>query len=202
MLVLIGISVLLTFTNPETNNFSDFSTFMNEVKSGNIKNVVIKTNEKIIIGNSKDAGKISSYYVEYPAFYQDLRDNGVAVKVNPTNSGWLLNVLFQAFLPFLLILFLWFFIFRQAQGMNSQALSFGKSKAANWLNKKNASNKVTFKDVAGVDEAIEELHEIVEFLKQPEKIQRDWCENSKRSTFNGSSRDRKNITCKSNSRRV
>ena len=170
LLVLIGISVLLTFTNPETNNFSDFSTFMNEVKSGNIKNVVIKTNEKIIIGNSKDAGKISSYYVEYPAFYQDLRDNGVAVKVNPTNSGWLLNVLFQAFLPFLLILFLWFFIFRQAQGMNSQALSFGKSKAANWLNKKNASNKVTFKDVAGVDEAIEELHEIVEFLKQPEKF--------------------------------
>ncbi|MFT5171310.1 MAG: cell division protease FtsH, partial [Candidatus Marinamargulisbacteria bacterium] len=85
------------------------------------------------------------------------------------NSGWFWNVLFQAFLPFILIALLWFFIFRQAQGMNNQALSFGKTRANPW--KKDEGAGCTFKDVAGVDEAVEELKEIVEFLATPGKYQ-------------------------------
>ena len=70
---------------------------------------------------------------------------------------------------FCIIPFLWFFIFRQAQGANSQAMSFGKSRAVPWK-KQDKIKTITFKDVAGVDEAVEELREIVEFLNELDEV--------------------------------
>jgi len=85
----------------------------------------------------------------------------------PSDSGQWLSVLITALLPMLLIGALLFFMFRQAQGTNNQALSFGKSRARMFLGNKTV---VTFQDVAGVDEAKTELQEVVEFLKYPEKF--------------------------------
>jgi cell division protease FtsH len=89
------------------------------------------------------------------------------VGATPSDSGQWLSVLVTALLPMLLIGALLFFMFRQAQGTNNQALSFGKSRARMFLGNKTV---VTFQDVAGVDEAKTELQEVVEFLKYPEKF--------------------------------
>ncbi|CAN5770456.1 ATP-dependent zinc metalloprotease FtsH [soil metagenome] len=93
---------------------------------------------------------------------------GIAVSPMPADEGgaWI-GLLLTAFLPILLIGFFIFFMFRQAQGTNNQAMSFGKSKARMFLGNKQV---VTFADVAGVDEAKTELQEVVEFLKYPEKF--------------------------------
>ena len=98
-----------------------------------------------------------------------MKEKNVEINVNPTDSSWFLSLFLQAFLPFILIGALWFFIFRSAQGASSQAMSFGKSRATPWQ-KKDRKQKVTFQDIAGVDEAVEELNEIVEFLKKPQKF--------------------------------
>ena len=89
------------------------------------------------------------------------------VGATPSDSGQWLSILITALLPMLLIGALLFFMFRQAQGTNNQALSFGKSRARMFLGNKTV---VTFQDVAGVDEAKAELQEVVEFLKYPEKF--------------------------------
>ncbi len=93
---------------------------------------------------------------------------GIAVSPMPADEGgaWI-GLLLTAFLPILLIGFFIFFMFRQAQGTNNQAMSFGKSRARMFLGNKTV---VTFADVAGVDEAKSELQEVVEFLKYPEKF--------------------------------
>jgi cell division protease FtsH len=93
---------------------------------------------------------------------------GIAFEPQPADEGgaWI-GLLLTAFLPILLIGFFIFFMFRQAQGTNNQAMSFGKSRARMFLGNKQV---VTFADVAGVDEAKTELQEVVEFLKYPEKF--------------------------------
>ncbi|MEJ7753209.1 MAG: ATP-dependent zinc metalloprotease FtsH, partial [Candidatus Limnocylindrales bacterium] len=93
---------------------------------------------------------------------------GIAFEPQPADEGgaWI-GLLLTAFLPILLIGFFIFFMFRQAQGTNNQAMSFGKSRARMFLGNKQV---VTFADVAGVDEAKAELQEVVEFLKYPEKF--------------------------------
>ena len=162
------LSIVTTYFNepvgPSQVNFSDF---IQELTQGNIQEVTIRPSESIIIGKTGSGTLFKTYYVNYPELMNELRDQGVSIKVNPADSGWVWGVFLQAFLPFLLIMLLWFFIFRQAQGMNNQAMSFGKSRATPW-NKEN-KDKITFKDVAGVDEAVEELAEIVDFLKKPDR---------------------------------
>jgi cell division protease FtsH len=97
-----------------------------------------------------------------------MRQNGVKVKFDPTSSNvWLLNLL--TYLPILIIIGLWIFMIRQMQSGGNKALSFGKSRAKLLSNQQ---KRVTFKDVAGVEEAKEELQEIIEFLKDPQKFQK------------------------------
>ncbi len=167
-LVLLVILIVTTFTNgPKTLHEIEFSEFLNKVASGEIRSVEIRTSERFLVATGKDGQKVRSYYLEDPSLISSLREKGIAIKVDPSDSSWMVNLFVQALLPFILIALLWFFILRQAQGSNNQALSFGKIRAKPWL--KNDKEKSTFKDVAGVDEAVEEVQEIVDFLKAPEK---------------------------------
>ena len=147
-----------------------FSEFLQDIQRGNIVEVTIRPNEHVLLGKSKEGVIYKSHFMEYPELISELREKNIVIQIDPGSSSWLWSVFFQAFLPFILILFLWFFIFRQAQGASNQALSFGKSRVLPWK-KKDQDEAVTFKDVAGVDEAVEELHEIVEFLKDSKKYQ-------------------------------
>lgn len=148
----------------------DFSEFIKQLNTGSIKTVTLKISEQMIIGEPKSGESFKTYYIQYPELMNELRTQNVSVKIAPVESNWFWNLFVQALLPFILIAGLWFFIFRQAQGANNQALSFGKSRAVPWK-KQDKVKAVTFQDVAGANEAIEELKEIVEFLKTPEKYQ-------------------------------
>ena len=158
-----------TFLSPQSSiEQIDFSDFKEEINSGSIKEVIINPKSQTLTGIKSNDAKIKTYYLDYPNLIDELNEQKIKIRVNPTDSGWFWNIFIQAFLPFLLIGFLWFFIFRQAQGANSQALSFGKSKVKPWTSKN--KKPITFESVAGVNEAVEELQEIVEFLKTPKKF--------------------------------
>ncbi|MBT6119852.1 ATP-dependent metallopeptidase FtsH/Yme1/Tma family protein [bacterium] len=166
---LLTISVVSTFFGDANASITkSFSEFSSDLEKGQIKEVKLRPSDHLILGTTSNDEHFKTYYVNYPGFIEDLQSNNVEIIVNPVESGRMWGVFIQAFLPFILIGFLWFFIFRQAQGANSQAMSFGKTRAMPWK-KENKDKSVTFKDVAGVNEAVEELGEIVEFLKNSEK---------------------------------
>ncbi len=148
----------------------DFSDFMNRVEKKEIISAFIKSNEVSGKLDSPDGGGILDYEtvmpLEYPAFVEKLRSNGVKIKVEKVNKGeWISYLL--SFAPFLILIAFWMMMMKQQGG--GKAFSFGKSKAKMFSGEK---NKITFKDVAGVVEAKEELQEIIEFLKEPKKFQR------------------------------
>ncbi len=167
LLGLMVVSIASTYFGPKNSTDLVFSQFVDDLNKGKVKEVEIKSSDQSIHGKMKDGKDFKTYYLQYPELMNELRTQNVTVKVDPGNSSWFWSLFLQAFLPFILIGGLWFFIFRQAQGANNQALSFGRSRATPW--NKDGADKVTFADVAGVDEAIEELKEIVEFLKNPAK---------------------------------
>ncbi|MFC1752437.1 ATP-dependent zinc metalloprotease FtsH [Thermoproteota archaeon] len=168
LLALMAVSIISSlFTSPKGPTQVDFSIFMQEMERGNLTQVTVQTKEQILIGHTKSNTQIKTYFPDDPDIIKEIREQGISIKVDPTDSSWFLSLFLQAFLPFILIGALWFFIFRQAQGSANQALSFGKSRASLW--KKNSKERVTFNKIGGADEAVEELHEIVDFLKQPGK---------------------------------
>ena len=143
-----------------------FSEFMDQVESGKISEVTIQGDH--VSGKYVDG---SSFQTMTPSKDQDLvrtlREKEVRiVVVPPEQTSWYMNILISWF-PMILLLGIWIFFMRQMQSGGGKALSFGKSKARLMNEDK---NKITFKDVAGVDEAKEELHEIIEFLKEPQKF--------------------------------
>ena len=145
-----------------------FSQFLADVDQGNVKEVTITGMEV----QGKFQNESSTFHTTAPANYPDmiklLRDKGVSMKFRDMNSGswpsWLLNLA-----PLVLLAALWFFMIRQMQTGGNKALSFGKSRARLLSMQQ---KKVTFKDVAGVDEAKEELREIIEFLREAQKFQK------------------------------
>jgi cell division protease FtsH len=148
-----------------------FSTFMDRVEHGYVEKVTIRGSE--IRGETKPTapGGKKEFHATGPATLPDdvfktLNDKGVVLEYEPERDGALVTALIT-WAPFLFLIGLWIFFMRQMQAGGNKALSFGKSKAKLLSG---SAKKVTFKDVAGVDEAKVELHEIIEFLKEPQKF--------------------------------
>lgn len=147
----------------------NFSQFIAEVDAGNVASVLIEGDA--ISGRYTDTTTFKTYAPPNdPGLVQRLQERGVAITAQPDQSGrpGLLGILLSWF-PMLLLIGVWIFFMRQMQGGGRGAMSFGKSKAK-LLNE--TQGRITFADVAGIDEAKDELQEIVDFLKDASKFQR------------------------------
>ncbi|MGE0611274.1 MAG: ATP-dependent zinc metalloprotease FtsH [Hyphomicrobiales bacterium] len=145
-----------------------FSQLLTEVESGNITDVTISGNQ--ISGHYSDGRGFQSYAPNDPTLVDRLYKKGVRITARPSDEGVpsLFDVLISWF-PMLLLIAVWIFFMRQMQSGGGRAMGFGKSKAKLLTERQ---GRVTFEDVAGVDEAKEDLQEIVEFLRDPQKFQK------------------------------
>jgi len=172
LFMVIGLIVILLFTVFSTSQQGgqespNFSEFLRAVEAGRVEAVTIRGN--LVTYTLKDGGQpLRTFIVDYPDLIKILRDRGVRIAVKPPDSNPWYTIVLQWF-PMLLFIGVWIFFMRQMQGGGAKALSFGKARARLISEKQ---NKVTFQDVAGVDEAKEELREIIDFLKDPQKFQK------------------------------
>ena len=144
-----------------------FSQFLNQVDQNKVKSVTISGNQ--VKGKFHDNNGLTTMVpMNYPNLYDQLRAKNVDVDIREASSGNWVSILVNA-IPFVLLLAFWIFMMRQMQSGGNKALSFGKSRARLHSSQQ---KKVTFKDVAGVEEAKEELQEIIEFLREPQKFQK------------------------------
>jgi cell division protease FtsH len=161
--------VMKTGSTGQKDKEVNFSQFLTDVDQGNVKEVTITAQEV----RGKYRNDNSSFHTTAPANYPDmikmLRDKGVSMNIRDITSGsWPLQLL-GTWAPLILLAALWFFMIRQMQTGGNKAFSFGKSRARLVSMQQ---KKVTFKDVAGVDEAKDELKEIIEFLRETQKFQK------------------------------
>ncbi|MEE8217099.1 MAG: ATP-dependent zinc metalloprotease FtsH [Acidiferrobacterales bacterium] len=147
----------------------EYSQFISKVKDGQIDKVTIQGRN--ISGTLKSGGKFKTYAPPDPGLIGDLLKHGVAIDARPQDEQSLLLTIFINWFPLLLLIGVWIFFMRQMQGGvgGRGAMSFGKSKARMLTEEQ---NKTTFDDVAGVEEAKEEVQELVEFLSDPAKFQK------------------------------
>ncbi|MFZ9642659.1 MAG: ATP-dependent zinc metalloprotease FtsH [Candidatus Methylopumilus sp.] len=170
--VIIAIILMTVFNQFSNKNAADnqivYSQFINEVKQGHVAKVTIEG--RVLRGEMNDGKKFNSFAPYDPGMMGDLLKNNVKVEAKPEQEQSLLMSLLINWGPMILLVGVWVFFMRQMQsGGKGGAFSFGKSKARQL---DEASNQTTFADVAGCDEAKEEVSELVEFLRDPGKFQK------------------------------
>ena len=150
-------------------NHMEYSQFIGKVKQGMVDKVTIQGRN--IHGTLKNSEKFKTYAPADPGLIGDLLEHGVAIDAKPQDEQSLLLTIFINWFPLLLLIGVWIFFMRQMQGGvgGRGAMSFGKSRARMLTEEQ---NKTTFEDVAGVEEAKEEVQELVEFLRDPAKFQK------------------------------
>src|SRR5215211_31086 len=171
IIFLLVLALVTLFQNPgHRSGGSDiaYSQLLNEADNGRILNVVISGQE--ISGTFQDGRTFTTYAPFDPQLVTKLQQKGVQITARPPsdNTPWFIALLVN-WLPILVFIGAWIFLSRQMQSGAGRAMGFGKSKAKLLTE---AHGRVTFEDVAGVDEAKEDLQEIVEFLRDPQKFQR------------------------------
>jgi cell division protease FtsH len=171
IIVLLLLALFALFQNPSQRTQSteiSFSQLLNDVDQGSVRDVVIQGPE--IHGTFKDGRGFQTYAPNDPSLIQRLYSKGVTINARPQQNDvpWFVSLLIS-WLPFVALIGVWIFLSRQMQGAGGKALGFGKSRAKLLTE---AHGRVTFEDVAGVDEAKQDLQEIVEFLRDPGKFQR------------------------------
>ena len=155
-------------TDRSRTNEITFSDLLAEVDQGNVRDVTISG--QTVTGHFDDGRSFQTFAPDDPTLVERLNANGVQISARPPSDEVpsLLGVLVSWF-PMLLLIAVWIFFMRQMQGTGGKAMGFGKSKAKLLTE---AHGRVTFEDVAGVDEAKADLEEIVDFLRDPQKFQR------------------------------
>ncbi|OPY78252.1 MAG: ATP-dependent zinc metalloprotease FtsH [Syntrophorhabdus sp. PtaU1.Bin058] len=166
LVVLLGLFIFNVYYKPKKALDSVvYSDFIDAVKANKVSSVTIQGRN--IIGTYKDGKEFKSYAPEDQELMKVLRDYSVRITAKPDEESGFWQSIFVSWLPMLLLIGVWIFFMRQMQAGGGKAMAFGKSKARLFTGKE---NKVTFHDVAGIDEAKEELQEVIDFLVDPKKF--------------------------------
>lgn len=165
VVMMVILLINLVSTPKKAENEIKFSDFIAKVEAGDVQEVVIK--EKEITGRFTDGKKFKTYAADYPELVGLLQKKGIEITAQPPDeSPWYISFFFS-WGPIIFLALIWIFFMRQMQAGGTKAMTFGKSKARLITERQ---VKVTFSDVAGIEEAKEEVEEIIEFLRDPKKF--------------------------------
>jgi len=169
VVIVVAIVVWNVFNNtPPQDTEVNFSRHLDDVRGKRVASVTINTPGNLVEGLFTDGTDFRTVAPEYESYYDTLIESGVEVTIVSGEQSQYLTALIS-WAPMLILIAVWIFFMRQMQSGGNRALAFGKSRARLTSSQ---DKKVTFKDVAGIDEAKEEVQEIIEFLREPQRFQR------------------------------